>query len=44
MVADKFKAAGSVMVTDTELAHPFASLIPIVWLPAANELKVFAEA
>jgi hypothetical protein len=44
MVDDKFKAAGSVMVTDTELIHPFASLIPMVWVPAANELNVFAEA
>ena len=44
MVADKFKTAGSVIVTDTELVHPFASLIPMVWVPAANELKVFTEA
>jgi hypothetical protein len=43
-LADTVKALGSVIVTDTELVHPFASLIPIVWVPAANELKVFTEA
>ena len=43
MVADKFKTAGSVMVTDTELVHPFASLIPMVWVPAANESNLLPE-
>jgi hypothetical protein len=43
-LAETLKALGSVMVTDTELVHPFASLIPMVWLPAANEPNVFTEA